>query len=41
VSVPYADLYAQLPPRAANHFPAEFEALAETITTKIKSVESL
>jgi hypothetical protein len=40
-SVPYTDLYAQLPPRAANHFPSELEALAETITAKIKSVESL
>ena len=37
----YADLYVQLPPRAANHFPAEHDSLAETITNKIKSVESL
>jgi len=37
----YPSLYEQLPARAANHFPAEMEQLADTITAKIRSVESL
>jgi putative nucleotidyltransferase with HDIG domain len=37
----YSSLYQQLPPRAANHFPAELDQLAETIANKIKSVERL
>ena len=40
-ATPYVELYARLPQRAANHFPAELEAIAETIQNKIKSVESL